>query len=342
MYFERSPRLSHPNGFVAAAGDAAAARELEPNPMKKPLVALSLALFALPALAAPRLKSTPIPTANCEPIEIANGPDGNVWFTEQNASAVARVTPTGVITEFRTPTFSFPNAITAGPDGNVWFGEGATGQIAFITPAGAITEIPYAPNGVSGGIVTGPDGNIWFTDLTGNAVWRLQLPGMTLTPFPVPTANAFPGDITAGADGNLWFVEGGPGRIGRITPAGVITEFGNGLSLPFSITAGPDGNVWFTLRFTAQLGRITPAGAITFFPIPAPAEEIAPGPNGTLVFTEFGGDRVARFSLSGTTVETPVITNSAPTGIVTAPTGTIWFLGYGSNRVYRLLFGPTP
>ena len=40
------------------------------------------------------------------------------------------------------------------------------------------------------------------------------------------SANAHPRGITLGPDGNLWFTEfASPGRIGRITPAGVVTEF---------------------------------------------------------------------------------------------------------------------
>src|SRR5262245_28898572 len=54
-------------------------------------------------------------------------------------------------------------------------------------------------------------------------------------------------DITAGPDGNLWFTEGSVRRIGRISLAGVVTEFSTGISgSPGGITAGPDGNLWFT------------------------------------------------------------------------------------------------
>ena len=41
--------------------------------------------------------------------------------------------------------------------------------------------------------------------------------------------NADPFGITAGPDGNLWFTESA-GRIGRITPSGVVTEFSAGIS----------------------------------------------------------------------------------------------------------------
>jgi streptogramin lyase len=49
--------------------------------------------------------------------------------------------------------------------------------------------------------------------------------GPVVTEFPVPTAGSGPEAITTGPDGNLWFTEAAGNRIGRITPAGVITEF---------------------------------------------------------------------------------------------------------------------
>ena len=65
--------------------------------------------------------------------------------------------------------------------------------------------------------------------------------------------------IAAGADGNLWFTdEGTTPAIGRITPAGAITEFDAGAtSTPWAIAAGTDGNVWFTDPSKPSIGRIT-------------------------------------------------------------------------------------
>ena len=60
-----------------------------------------------------------------------------------------------MITEFLTPTFSFPIGITAGPDGNIWFSEGAAGsvgQIAFITPDGHIEEIVFSSSSARRGV----------------------------------------------------------------------------------------------------------------------------------------------------------------------------------------------
>jgi virginiamycin B lyase len=68
--------------------------------------------------------ATSVPPANA----VAAGPDGNVWFLEQ--SAVCRITPQGMITQF--PDSGFGTNLAAGPDGNVWFGQG--NKIARITP----------------------------------------------------------------------------------------------------------------------------------------------------------------------------------------------------------------
>src|SRR5262245_19135034 len=56
--------------------------------------------------------------------------------------------------------------------------------------------------------------------------------------------------ITRAADRTIWFTEQLGKKIGRITAAGVITEFpiaeaGSHPASPLAITAGPDGNVWW-------------------------------------------------------------------------------------------------
>jgi hypothetical protein len=41
------------------------------------------------------------------------------------------------------------------------------------------------------------------------------------------SAGAVPNGIAAGPDGNLWFADNGANKIGKITTAGVITEYGS-------------------------------------------------------------------------------------------------------------------
>src|SRR5947209_8706114 len=56
---------------------------------------------------------------------ITQGPDGNLWFTENSVGKIGMINPTThAITEFPVPTAgATPQEITAGPDGNLWFTE---------------------------------------------------------------------------------------------------------------------------------------------------------------------------------------------------------------------------
>ena len=140
----------------------------------------------------------PIPTAN-RPEAITAGPDGNLWFTENESGKIGRITPTGAISEFPIPTAnSVPVGITAGPDGNLWFTEWSTGMIGRITPSGTISEFSIpAAHSIPVGITAGPDGNLWFTvtdivfggknvSVGANTIGRIT-PSGTISEFPIPS-----------------------------------------------------------------------------------------------------------------------------------------------------------
>src|SRR5262249_5507722 len=81
-----------------------------------------------------------------------------------------------------------------------------------------------------------------------------------------------------------------PPFIGRITTAGVVTEYPitatrTGVSFPDAITAGPDGALWFTDINAAAIGRVTTAGVITDDPIPASPHD---------PYADIGGTRAGR------------------------------------------------
>ena len=147
--------------------------------------------------------------------------------------------------------------------------------------------------------------------------------GQVVTEFPIPTPTG-PVGIAAGPDGNLWFTGA---LIGRITTAGVITQFP--ASSGPGIAAGPDGNLWFTEYSGNNIGRITTAGVITDFPIPTAGSEpfcIAAGPDGNLWFTEQLGNNIGRITTAGIVTEFPIPTaGSNPRGIAAGPDGNLWF-----------------
>jgi streptogramin lyase len=287
-----------------------------------------------------------LPTIGSSPFQIATGPDGNLWFTENNllTPKIGRITPTGVITELPMTGSAFPASdITAGPDGNLWItiadtGEGSFAAIGRFTPAGALT-IYALPNPASnpGSITTGADGALWFTERIGNRIGRITTAG-AITEFPLPIAQSGPTSITSGVDGNLWFTESGTSKIGRITPAGVITEFSIPSSgQPLDIASGPDGNIWFTEL--SQIGRITTAGVITEFPgQPGYASRISPGPDGNVWFTEFS--RISRITPAGTITHFPIPSSPGDAqGITAGPDDAIWFTEVADNKIGRITTG---
>jgi streptogramin lyase len=180
----------------------------------------------------------------------------------------------------------------------------------------------------------------------------------TFNTFDLPTANSAPATIVTGPDGNLWFTEANGDKIGRITTAGVVTEFAvpTAASGPTGIAVGPEGNLWFTEANAAQIGRITTAGVVTEFHLPTAGYKpvsITAGPNGALWFTEvnannaatdlpssqppvflpthqqvFGG-KIGRISTAGAVTEFAIPTgadpNGTPNGITTGPDGNLWF-----------------
>src|SRR5437899_1436141 len=97
------------------------------------------------------------------PQGIAAGPDGALWFTNQD-SLIGRVSTSGVVTNYEGSGPIHPFDITAGPDGALWFTNRGNNSIGRITTAGAVSN--YADPSISepAAITTGPDGALWFTD----------------------------------------------------------------------------------------------------------------------------------------------------------------------------------
>ncbi len=249
---------------------------------------------------------------------IAAGADGNIWFTNGGQYKVGRITPSGVITQFDLPAIvGGPNSITSGPDGNIWITTNALGQgrqdwIVRIGRDGAVTQFPAGAS--SGNFSTGPQG------------------------------------ITPGPDGNLWFTEFWANRIGRMTPAGVLTEFPIPTveTAPRGIVAGPDGNLWFVethFRHTA-VARITTAGVVTEYSLGGSANDqlqptdIVAGPDGNLWLNQTHPSapqgEIVRVTRDGSLKVFAMPKGARPGGMAGGPDGNIWFTNSGGNMVGRM------
>jgi streptogramin lyase len=277
------------------------------------------------------------------PSNIVPGPDGNLWFIDNGTTtAIGQITPSGTITEFGASaglnSGSQPNAITAGPDGDLWFTDqgSVTAAIGQVTPAGVIKEFDTGPVPMSlpDDIAAGADGNVWFTEDGSPTEIGKVTPNGTITDYGATPGDLLnpgsqPDSLTAGPDGNIWFADQSSAQraIGRITPAGTITEYHNGLStgIPENIAVGADGNLWTEQSMPGGIARITPAGVITEFTAGLNAgagadnDELVPGPDGNLWFTDKGTTP----AIGKVALDLPPTATTGTASTVTASTATV-------------------
>jgi streptogramin lyase len=272
-------------------------------------------------------------TAGFAPTSVVGGSDNNVWYTEGGmAAGVGRLTfagrndgREGLVKDF---THGIQDRyglldITAGPDGNLW-ATGYGGEIFRVTPQGVVSHQSVAPYGGLQGITAGPDGKLWFAAGTGPdaafdpAVGQITTHGAVKEFGTGIAPRSTPVDITE-ADGDLWFTEFFSGRIGRITPQGLVSEFqllpetgqatfaGSGL---FSIAADA-GYLWVTDVNNDSVYRILPGECST-------PRAGTPG----------GCDNVVDIGLANNAAGV----TGAPGSVVAGPDGDVWAT-YGSALV---------
>jgi streptogramin lyase len=153
------------------------------------------------------------------PCSAAKGPNGNVWWLEQDLSTpgfpqIAQITPAGAVTEYSLGAFAIVAGVAPGPDGNVWFTEGT--NVDRITPTGTITHFT-GTNG-TGCIALGPDNNLWFTSEFADGIGK-STPTGTITNYDTTfgiTSLSTPVGIAPGPDGNVWFSEQTIDGVGRV------------------------------------------------------------------------------------------------------------------------------
>ncbi len=161
------------------------------------------------------------PPTGVHAIKLVAGPDGAMWFVDDNPTSpkIGRIT------------------ITAG-------------AVNMYTIPG--TSVSYEV----GGPVLGPDNSIWFSyrNSTGNYLGNITT-APTFSNNPLTATYTKPGAMTV-AGGDFWYFESSSGAsssnyIGRMTATGSITNYSIGYppsQTSFTVSkliTGPDGNLWF-------------------------------------------------------------------------------------------------
>ena len=173
-----------PYDVRASAGEASSDWEHNVNvpPGGKSNVTLRLESTEPPAQAVLELKGKmrtwDVPSPGALPHDPAVDPQGNIWFTLQQAGQIARFLPeTQEWKLFRVPTAnSGPHGLVSDTKGYIWFTENYAGKIGRLDPKSSLVKEYTAPTAKDPHTpVFGPDGALWFTAQESNLIGRLEI-----------------------------------------------------------------------------------------------------------------------------------------------------------------------
>lgn len=292
--------------------------------------------------------------------EILVGPDGNLWVDN------SRISPSGVVRTFP----SLTGQLMIGFNGDLWIVH--EGRIRRLASDGVVGPVIHDLSGYGNRIrvgsetmFVGADGNLWFLVDANSALSKIarMTPAGGVTEFTLPPggdneANR-PIALTMGPNGNLWYLRGS--GVGRMTPAGVTTEFFNGSMWSYGGIVAAHGHIWFIaadhFSSTASLRKMNSSGTVVaeFSSQIGPHYRLALGPDGNIwqygfsqrrYYWEHSDNAVLTTTPAGVSTKRPFSTSH----LVGGPDGNIWAIGSsvaGSDpnvaRVYRYeLAGSTP
>ena len=143
---------------------------------------------------------------------VTAGPDGNTWFTEQEApSLLGRITPSGTLTEFSDPNFC--GSLVGAGDGYLYCGS-PHGIVRISTADASETVVAPQRDEVWGFSASGRGSNakLYFSRPDTHLV-TLHLSNYKFDIDTIPANEKRPRFVAFGADGNLWYSAGGPASI---------------------------------------------------------------------------------------------------------------------------------
>ena len=313
-----------------------------------------------------------VPTPNSAPLAVTVGRDGNVWFTESNASKLARFDPsTGGFSEYKVPGTGDMWGITMDVQGNVWFTQyslkGSVNPGGAIEPNGTGRLIRFDPDTQNFTVINVPtpgafpfrlttdaEGRVWFTELLGDQIGYYDPSSGKLQEYPVPTPFAGPADLEFDSHGILWFTETYNGSVAKFDPASnTFAEYRfasiapiHFIGSPVGIAVTPNGIVWvgdhggnWVVEFnsTSQNVMLYP----THFPPPevypiSLVNDVVTDHQGGVWFTEHGGNSIGHLYPGAR----KMVEYAVPTGplstvlwLALAPNGDVWFTEWSSNKI---------
>jgi streptogramin lyase len=272
------------------------------------------------------------------PWEIANGPDGNIWFaaapSRNKKGYVGRIAGNGVLSSFPITVKNFyATNIVTGSDGHLWVDDAERGLIR-VNVSGKLTPYPITSKAITSccdTLAAASGGDLWLAaqNVNSGVVLKVDQEGRILETIPLNAEDAPIGAMIPGPSGAVWITtqfDHQETSLRLLATAGTLRNFK--IAKLGSIAVGGDGNFWAG-QYAERIARITPSGAITdfFVGVKSGPGPIVAGPDGTLwfVMSQAGAFAVAHMNLKGTIVAKyrlpPAV---SPNSLCVARDGRIW------------------
>jgi virginiamycin B lyase len=313
-----------------------------------------------------------IPTAASAPLAITVDRNGMVWFTESNASKLARFDPsTHSFIEYHVPGVGDMWGIALDHNGYVWFTQysargnvnpggavvsGGTGRLGRLDPTQSNCTFIDVPTEGSFPmrLVADSQDRIWFTELLGNKIGVYDQSKKQLTEYSVPTNASGPADLAFDKNGVLWFTETYARQLGKFFSQNqTFLEYplGNGdssqiVSSPVGLAFDDMGNVWVADHGGSWIVEFNPVTqGIVKFPTHSPPEDVYPislvndlvaDSKGRIWFVEHGGNSIGCLIIQNQTMyEFPIPTGPISTSlwIALSPSNEVWFTEWSADKI---------
>jgi virginiamycin B lyase len=324
-----------------SAAEVAAGRRPVPAALRQPrtlwVLAVGIvvvgAVFAILAWrygpkATPTVVEYPMLVTGDIPAALAVAPDGAVWFTIENSSALGVVRGGQVERVLRGRESLEPLGLAVAGTGDVWFTDTMSKSLGVWSPERGVAWFQL-PTGVAqfGRMAVAPDGAVWVADSWSNALVRLR--DGQFTAYQASTPNANPYGVAIDSSGTVWATLQAANQLVQVDAAGrsAELELPTRLAGPTDVAVDRSGAVWFLELRAGKLGRYA-AGRFDEFPIPGSQPgltSLAVAPDGTVWLSALRAGKLIRFR-DGAFAEVALPRSSArPFGVAVDAAGNVWY-----------------
>jgi streptogramin lyase len=228
-----------------------------------------------PTVAGQTIKPLGSATESSLPLGVAEGPHGEVWFSNAAANVIGELTIGGEVKEYKLPAEnSHPTGIAVDQAGNVWVADNGIGAVSELEVAHAaagtangVSDFPLATGAQPDQLSVDPYGNVWVAE--GDGVLGEITAGSHQTREWLISEGGDLEGMVVDSFGNVWAVDESSG-VDQIVPSQLpapstttaaatgVYHVANGGGTE-QIAAAPNGDIWFTEWGPAKLGLIVPS-----------------------------------------------------------------------------------